>query len=786
MRYWMPFISCVALLLQPAIALATPETPEYCGGSYVYTDMYYPILDQHIIADQSLWPFLNCPFNDLCGDQGWDGTVGNISEWQMYLGKDFSKAEVKQLIYGKNHSWYEELLKSKTANDDLLLAKKIKSKRFKPFIKYMILAKKSEGIRSNATSYGRGWYQGENETKKDLKPELLAMALKLNSDEKDVFLKNRYGFQIVRLTHYLGENSEAIRYFDKLMQLTPKTHYSYYLALEQKSGAAYNLREIKEAAEGFLRVYEELPSRRKSCALSLRFLDWSSNELQSGVAETYPASHFFKAYHAQGDISQEMLDLEQESPNSAYLEVLTIREIDKLQEHLFAHTSDYWGEFQKRDKPKSINTISQIANRMVANEKVKNTDFWRLIQTVILIDKGDVHKAKKMVSAISSESPVYKHAKRLDFAIAVKGLQDIDRPTIEILFQTLKNDSTLFEYTPISGYFFNHVASLYRKEENILMADFGYFSYDNQTQESLTWEQVSSSLGGNLNLHWKYNYVDKAILEKFQKTVFLKDKTEYEQLILSKLQSSPEDYFNELKGTWYLWQNDLDNAIATLEKIEHPELFYADDIRTMLFSASPINEYFDVTFAAQSDGVSGEYSQDLIRNSSGDDLLFDQYYKDNKLLLAKNLKKLELLAKERPRKAAAYYMILGNAWYNTGKTGWFLNTLHYVSNDSRNHVLDEGYSYSDEQKSYTADNFTENATYYFKKVLESEGSSEAKAKATFMLAKTNYSFTFVGRKVKVMDEHLKYFEQLKETYGNTDFVKYDVIPECSWYRSFLE
>ena len=289
MRYWMSSISFLVLFLMPTASLADSETPEYCGGSYEYKDTYYPILDQHIIADSSLWPFLNCPFDDLCADSAWDGISDNVQEWQGYLGTSFSAEEVTQLIYGKSLSWYEALLKKETPSNDVLLAKKIDAKIFKGFINYMVLAKKSEGLRSNASSFGRGWYQGENNATEDPKPELLALALKLVAQEKDAFLQNRYGFQIVRLSHYLGENTEAIRYFEKLMRLTPETRYSYYLALEQKSGAAYNLRELKTAAEGYLTVYDELPGRRKSCALSLRHLDWSSEELKTGMAEEYAA-----------------------------------------------------------------------------------------------------------------------------------------------------------------------------------------------------------------------------------------------------------------------------------------------------------------------------------------------------------------------------------------------------------------------------------------------------------------------------------------------------------------
>ena len=99
-------------------------------------------------------------------------------------------------------------------------------------------------------------------------------------------------------------------------------------------------------------------------------------------------------------------------------------------------------------------------------------------------------------------------------------------------------------------------------------------------------------------------------------------------MIISKIKASPQDYANELRGTWYFQHNKLDEAISYFKKIENPSAFYEKNIRPEMFSGA-IREYFDVPFSQQSDKIHLKY-KDLFKEDI-QKIDRDETYADNKL-----------------------------------------------------------------------------------------------------------------------------------------------------------
>ncbi|WP_026452505.1 hypothetical protein [Aequorivita capsosiphonis] len=789
MNFWKPYASLI--LFATAISFGAEKPNVFCGYAPEYEDLYYPIIDQKIVGDPSLYPFLNCPWSTFCESPGTlTATQENLEDWRKFFGKNLSEEVLYQLIYKETPDWYQKLDDNESNVAGGILANKINKNLQKPFAKYMLLAKQCEGISSNKSG-GNGWYQGEENDGYDKKPELLELALERYKVETNPFLKNRYGYQIVRLAHYLGENKAALTYFDNFLQLDSKTPYVYYLALEQRSGAAYNLKDLKEATKGFLKVYTKVPSRRESCALSLRYMDWSDPQLSdnffadNGYADL---ESFFKSYYFNGSVSREMQKLQDRNPNSPYLEVLAIREVDKLQNTLFNDHYNGWtghSEKDKSDNSQTLQTLQKIAKLQVENKDVERKDFWRIVLSSTYLKNDDYKNATLYASEISKKSEMYVQAKLLASSIEILQLNSIDRREIGKLFKQLKSDKQLHESRPLTAFFFNSISDLYKKNDNLVVSLLGSMNYGGESYQ-YSWKQAKTDLGNHYKLHYKNEFVEDDIINKLQDFIDLPNKTDYEKLIVSKLQSSPKDYVNELRGTWYFQQDQLDEAIFYFKKIENPSIFYREDIRPELF-AGAIREYFDTPFIQQSDKMylkyKGLFSDDISKVER------DETYPDNKLKLAQTFKKLEELAISNPENAADYFYMLGNAWYNTSDHGWFLNALQYLGNNERNHVLNYDYYSEGEQKGDHSE-FVRNATKYFERAVDAEGSKETKAKAIFMLAKTNYCFTQERNadykyRVEVCGDHKNYFETLHTDYSDTAF-EAQVIRECSWYRSFME
>ncbi len=788
MNFWKPYASII--LFVTAISYATEKPRVFCGYSDEYEELYYPIIDQKIVGDPSLYPFLNCPWSTFCESPGTlTATQENLEDWRKFFGTNLSEEVLYQLIYNETIDWYKKLEANESNVVNGILANKINKSLQKPFSKYMLLAKQCEGISSNKSG-GSDWYQGEENGGYDQKPELLELALKSYKAETNAFLKNRYGYQIVRLAHYLQENEAALSYFDNFLKLDTQTPYIYYLALEQRSGAAYNLKKLQEATKGFLEVYSKAPSRRESCALSLRYFDWSNPQLNddffaaNGFGEI---ESFFKSYYFKGSISQEMQKLQNKNPNSPYLEVLAIRETDKLQNSLFTNQYDGWNDESENGKSldsKTLQALHKIAKTQVGNSDVSRKDFWRIVLSATYLKDKDYKNAALYASSVPKNSEMYIQAKRLSFSIDILKLNSLDRKEIGNLFTHLKSDKQLYESRPLTAFFFNSISNLYNKDGNVVVSLLGSLNYGMEGSE-YTWEEVESNLGNHWRSHYKNEFVEDGLIKKLQDFINIPQKSDYEKLIISKIKSSPQDYVNELRGTWYFQRNNLDEAISYFKKIEDPSAFYGTNIRPELFSGA-IREYFDTPFSKQSDKMHMKYKSLFADDIQKIDR--DETYADNKLKLAETFKKLEGLAKRDTQNAADYYYMLGNAWYNTSEEGWFLNALQYLGNNERNHILGYDY-YSEGQQKGTDSEFLKNATKYFKKAIMANGGKETKAKATFMLAKTNYCFSEEATsdynyRVEVCGDHKDYFQILKNDYSDTAF-QAQIIKECSWYRNFL-
>lgn len=789
MNFWKLYAS--VLLFSTAIGFAAERPVAVCGYYPEYQDLYYPIIDQRIVGDASLYPFLNCPMSTFCEYPGTrTGVQENLEDWRKFFGKNLSEEILYQLIYKETLDWYQKLEANDPNVSKGIIANKINKNLQKPFAKYMLLAKQCEGITSNKSG-GRGWYQGEYEEAEDKKPQLLEFAIKNYKSETNAFLKNRYGYQIVRLAHYLQKNEAALRYFESSLKFKSETPYIYYLALEQRSGAAYNLGYLQEATKGYLEVYTKVPSRRQICALSLKYMDWSNPQLneeffaENGYSDL---ESFFKSYYFKGSIAREMQNLQTKKPNSPYLEVLAIREIDKIQNMVFSNHYYSWNEYSEAENPINSETLVALQNIAKSQLKLQNNprkDFWQIVLAATYLKNQDFKNAAIYASEVSKNSELYGQAKRLSFAIETLQLTSVERDKIETLYNQLKADKDLYAFRPVTAFFFNSISDLYKNQGNIIVSLLGSLNYSGENSE-YTWESIISNLSNHQKFQYKNEFVDAEIIQQMQDFINLPNKTGYERLIESKLKSNPQDYVNELRGTYYFQQNKLAEAISYFGKIGNQSAFYGKFIRPQIFSGA-IREYFDAPFAKQSDKMHIKYQ--LVFAENGQIIEEGETYPDNKLKLAKTFQKLEALGKSDPENAADYYYMLGNAWYNISERGWFLNSLQYIGNNNRNHILESDY-YSKEEKTSTDSDFAITATKYFQMAQSAKGDMETKAKATFMLAKTNYCYTQVKTsdykyRVEVCGDHRDYFEILKNDYSNTAFES-QIIKECSWYRNFLE
>ncbi|WP_103866976.1 hypothetical protein [Aquimarina sp. I32.4] len=752
------------LVLACAFSSNAMRGPVFCGGGeWYYADEYYQIVDKYLLTDPSLSSFLYCPEDHFCQDRDKKGENDNIIEWRAYLENAFS---IKELIAIINKSTIDQIVKvvehkDKTYDANLSL---LSQKKKESFLRYLLFAKKTENIQSGSSNYN-SWYQGEDENPVSFnKEELLEEALELYKKKNDSFVKNRFAFQIIRLCHYLGRNQDALNAFDSYLSYDASSRYIFYRSLEQKAGVLYNLKQIKESATSFAKVYRELPDRREYCSLSLRMLMQltnadSRNLIDNAHDRDSEMFRFFNVFYGGDNDLAEAENLIKTNPNSPYLEVIVMRVIEQLQHDLFevlSITSEHQYSFYATTEydAKFINKLEGIVEKQSGTHAVKNKELWQIFLGFVKIYEGKTGEGSAVLQEIPKSSEYFSQAQQLLFVSKVLKIDaTIDRKELDSLYQESQHNSHLNKQC--YDFFINRVAKAYYTNQNTILGVL-------MTQGDIE----------------KRDHLSEIAINAFQQFLDISDKTSFEKYLLTVLPADPQSYINEMRGTFFFRSNRLPEAIEQYESIKKTSLYYGKGIRGAIFSGA-IREYFDRDFSIQSDQIHAQY-KDLF---SGNEIV-DEYHKDDKLALAKMLLKIEKLANDYPDKAGEYYYMLGNAWYNLSERGWFPYALNYFYNDDR-YELDYNDPTLKDLANYQA---VQHADFYYKKALQTSTNKEIKAKTLFMLAKVNPCYDITGNygnyKFELCEEHLGYFKTLLQEYSKTQFMS-EVIQECAYYRYYI-
>ncbi|WP_405369613.1 hypothetical protein [Nonlabens sp. Asnod2-A12] len=794
-------LSKLWLLVLPVVAFGNTvnnTNGAFCGWDPAWEDNYYPIVDQFSLVSPDFHAFLNCPDSPFCSIQEEDQRSQNIAEWTAYYKGVFTEKELIDIIYKRPVGWFLDQEGFESYNDEV--GDKLNKPENLFFKKYLALAKISQHASSDKSN-GSGWYQGETDyyggdAGKIDKRELLSKALELVATAPDDFMRNRAGFQAVKLSHYLQENEIAIRYFNTILKKSSTGNYMYYRAMEEMAGAAFNINNQVLAAVSYLEVYDQLPDRRYTAGVSLRFLNWNLLENSYDFKkfnENNDVKSFFKAFHGRGNVLREMENISRENVNSPYLDVLAVRWLDQMQSEVFEHTSNYYYGDDEDSADSNAAALGFFAKDLLKNKNLKNRDLWTLILATTQLYNQENNKALVTLENHKPAVGFKKHFKRLNTAISFMAIKSLDRQAINRSYETIASDLDLHTHKPTVAAFFNHISALYNDAENPIASILTSINYDSYTNnEKYDWAGVGVTHGYSWEYDSKYHYLRDDYINNFDLFISRSNPTAFEKTILKRMKAAPKDYVHDLRGTYYMRKDLLEDAVIEFKQIKKPEVFWEKGLRTEIFSAS-IKEYMNVPFTSMSNGFHEDYSAVLGENAviEREDLERENY-KDNKIKLAETLIKLKQLAQTQPSKTADYYYMIGNAWYNMSYKGWFMNDSYYIGNNNRNELAGSSYGDDDSDESKIDDSFIMyQANDYFLKGLRAEsGSRETKAAILFMLAKTNscedgrYDYDTNTYTFNICGQHKDYFNQLNNEYSDTEYYR-EVLKECSWFKNYV-
>lgn len=742
---------------------------------YDDSDGYYSFFNIESIADPTLILFVDYEAGLGLGysEKAKDPADGNLEDWKKYLSTNISEADILKLVYQMKLEDLEKLLKNKAAlkaaaADNAILALWQKDQKLKNTIgNYLLYAKKCEIEALKSYDY---WEDNKSRDMKQLQ-KLIDEGNAAYVKEKDVFLKNRYAFQIIRAAFFMNQHDRVKEYFAKFFAAVPE-NYIYFRALEILAGAQ-NISQSPEAAANYARVFVNCPDRRNVCVNSFSISnadDWNKSLAFCKSKEEKAAFFAMRGLKNQSNIIEELEQIAEIAPESQLMEMLTARYIGKLQKQAFPNYLSEPTRFPKNNlsNHEGLKRLQLLMKKMSEQKNIANADFWLLAAAYSNIMCQKTEEAIQVLTKIPSGSKYYIQAEVMTLAAKLVAVEKLDNNTAARLLEALKASEILKNNADINE-FFKDVFSLH------------FINQGDKARAFLAYH----------NLYTMRNRLDLIILEALE--VFLENysaKNTYDTYLIETRcgsLSNAKNVVNELKGLYFLQRNKLDEAIIHFEKCDkahrqYSPYFKSDFLNKSIWFESVKRPFYNLDINAQN--VKFLYEKHSILNKDYDLLSY-----------TKTLKSLEETAVKD--KSAENYYLLGLAWYNTGVLGWHRPAIYMTSDNTGSSnwwLADEKMEYLKFYKHYswTIDMYynPDIAAAYLEKAIELTKDDEIKARALYMLAEVEKSrdlskiFNYWGETPPDNKRYYECFKELKKL-SNTEFYK-KVQRECYDFSVYSE
>lgn len=344
MKYKLFFLVCIN-----AVALFFPYNIIGCaGGESDPYDYYVSFFAKNNTKASGYSPFYYTSVQFLYQEKE-PVTTSDVtaSEWVGYGNNSFSKEAAIDFVvkYERKHlaNLYYHLEKNQplaipdSIKNNGMTAYFIKSKDLEA-LGYLMYAKQVE---PTVTGEWTSWEPIQRDKEKMAK--LQKNGLQLYNVAKNEFIKLRFAYQVVRLAHYAGRYDEAIQQYDQLVKPNTTKSILHDLSLSLKAGALTRSGQNNEGAYIFSQLFAKNEVMRVSNYMSF---DWSVKRFDENNRKAVLAlckNDVEKAntlgLFALGSNNEELnaiKNIYKLAPASPLLEILVVRELNKVEENVFS------------------------------------------------------------------------------------------------------------------------------------------------------------------------------------------------------------------------------------------------------------------------------------------------------------------------------------------------------------------------------------------------------------------------------------------------------------------
>ena len=623
--------------------------------------------------------------------------------------------------------------------------------------------------------------------------KLYAEALQKVQSANDVFLKERYAFQAIKLAAELEKPQEVVKNYEALITpIKQKTFISDW-AWARKAGATMTLGDTAKAFYEFAQIFEKCPTRRQEADLSVRTKATNFGEKALSFCKNdaeKAAVYALWAIQPEQDGLELLKKLIAINPAHPMAELIMSREINKNEVYFFAEKNsdnymlnlDVQDENYKPDANKIkaasdkalsyFEKLGMLAAEMTQNKQAKSPAFWFTALSYIDYLKKDYPSAQKNL-----ESAKAAQSNNLNADVEAKLLNQI--AALDKTEDFRKNNMMVKLCNDLATAYTGEKQADAQKANGWRSWLGGCSSKKEEEKQNLPNGAIKAFLAKCIpsvendhpfmNNTSKNELTDNSSIDLLKSVLVFIKKNDLSQTDkqLIQLAHIDADYLNIALGRAYLKTKDYANAAEIFKNIDAKtwskepflENFGKNPFYVLGATNTPTKSYSPTTFVQE-------------------------------------MAALKKRTEQNPKDAEAWYL-LGCGEYNMSYHGnaWILLKREW-----------SGAEFGSYMDAKDADYYaTETAKQYFKKALDAQPNAELAAKICYggALCERNqyllnywkdYPQDYDEQKLKdyqakaestILPKYRTFFSLLRDKYRNTQYEKM-VIEECSTYKSFVQ
>jgi hypothetical protein len=733
----------------------------------------------------------------------------NLLEWQRYFNGEPDLKALAEVIYELDVSTLEKqvlpvflknLPPNGTVSKDRFLSLLYKRKDTES-IQYLLFAKHCEPHVQNNWGY---WSEPERDTK--LMENLIAEGLQHYEASKSSYLKLRYAFQIVRLSHYTGNYKQCIDLYDRLVTpllssesdtlVTKSIVAGWLLAL--KAGALLHIGQAAEAMYQFSVVFDRFPYSRE---LAIRNFTYGNEDVWQQMLEMGKTPDEKATLWLLRALQNTALDLDplkqicSFAPASELAEIELIRQVNIIErfwltpkltqpiplerqpiemESTNSKTGNsFWDKvksfFRKIyqsikkifksseetdstfifDQSQYLTELKKFALAHAESHQTANTDLWFTVAAYMAYLEQNYKQSYQLLGKVTGANKKVQQQANLIYALnRLEESRHLDAELENLFAYALQNlPQPEFEYDNYSVFsrVLTKLAVVYLQNGNVARA-------------ALCLEKAKETSSANAILDF---YTSEQDMDTLLKLAVRPQKSVFESFLLNNSRFTAP-FLQDVKGTKLMRQLRFDEALLLYEEI--PVNYWQQQYNEESFFYENY-WFFDCNFDDENKEVS-EVKNDTC----------------NKMEFASHVIQLEKMAKQDPQTADKYYFQIAVGFFSTPFWGYngaiwegsLVSTLNYYFDYAPGeyplNIPEIAEKVNDSEKRFVAEYGTrEVAIRYFQKAIDATKNPELAVQAAYLAALSKQEPLSTLHEGDYRDK--TYLKLMSSQYKNTDFFR---------------